>query len=57
MTVQDLIDELMKVEDKSKEVVVFMYEGCTHIYEIKECSNKIIINHGTQDRRNIRVQR
>lgn len=50
MTVQELIDELLDVEDKSKEVVVFMYEGCTHVYEIKECVNKIIISHGTKNR-------
>lgn len=47
MTVQELIDKLMTIKNKSKEVVVFMYEGCTNIYDIKECINKIIISHGT----------
>ena len=36
MTVQELIDELMKVEDKSKEVVYWIYGYYHEIYKVKE---------------------
>lgn len=36
MTVQELIDELMKVEDKSKEVIYLAYGYYHGIYKVKE---------------------
>ena len=43
MTVQELIDELMKVEDKSKEVIIgvlsehyYSYRGVDHIEEYED---------------------
>ena len=40
MTVQELIDSLNKVEDKSKEVL--HYDGLS-IDEIEECDNDVIL--------------
>ncbi len=40
MTVQELIDELMKVEDKSKEVTDG--DGCS-IADIRETDNEVIL--------------
>ena len=46
MTVQELIDELMKVEDKSKEVEI--YTTCETDYKevvhVLECSISVIIS-------------
>lgn len=36
MTVQELIDELMKVEDKSKEVVYWIYGYYHGVDKVKE---------------------
>lgn len=46
MTVKELIDELLKVEDKSKEVEIYItcgtdYEKVTHV---SECSDSVIIS-------------
>lgn len=41
MTVQELIDELMKVKDKSKEVLVGL--PCREIEEVKEYKNDVTI--------------
>lgn len=36
MTVQELIDELLKVEDKSKEVVYWIYGYYHGVYKVEE---------------------
>lgn len=58
MTVQELIDELSKVEDKSKIIQVYsdnVYEDANTISEYDDTI--LIFDYGTQDRRNIRVWR
>lgn len=46
MTVQELIDELMKVEDKSKEVFYGEEydEGPFDVIVIEECEDSVIID-------------
>ena len=62
MTVQELINELMKVEDKSKILCSAEYDDeddfpvNAEIREVKKYV-KIYVSYGTQDRRNIRVWR
>lgn len=55
MTVQDLIDELMKVEDKSKTLCSAEYDDEDDFpvnVEIKEVKKyvKIYVNYGMEDR-------
>lgn len=57
MTVQDLIDELMKVEDKSKTLCSAEYDDEDDFpvnVEIKEVKKyvKIYVNYGMEDWRN-----
>lgn len=57
MTVQDLIDELMKVEDKSKTLCSAEYDDEDDFpvnVEIKEVKKyvKIYVNYGIEDWRN-----
>lgn len=57
MTVQDLIDELMKVEDKSKTLCSAEYDDEDDFpvnVEIKEVKKyvKIYVNYGMKDWRN-----
>lgn len=41
MTVQELIDELMKIEDKSKEVIIdYIY---TPVLDVIEEENKVVL--------------
>ena len=46
ITVQELIDELLKVEDKSKEVAIYITSGTDYerATNVSECSDSIIIS-------------
>lgn len=45
MTVQELIDELMKVEDKSKKVVMYTLneEEEKHIVDVQEYNENVLL--------------
>ena len=46
MTVQELIDELMKVKDKSKEIEIYTISGTDYeeVVHVVEYSNSVVIS-------------